>query len=91
MNDPERQSFPAMHFGYYYHLYTGKNAQQLLQSFNVKTVEELTRLIPEICAHTAEMDEFMLRKEKDALVKDLDLVGELAMRGGRLRGGNGSI
>lgn len=74
VNDEERISFPAIHFAYYYQLYTGKVMSMTLQAFNCKTLEELTRLVPEICKHTADLDEFSLRKKTDPLVADYDLV-----------------
>ncbi|CAD7931574.1 unnamed protein product [Amoebophrya sp. A25] len=74
VNDPERTSFPAIHFGHYYQLYTGKNFGGTLQNFNCKTLEELTRLVPDMCQHTVEMDDFALRREKTALLQDYDLV-----------------
>jgi len=74
VNDEERISFPAIHFPFYYQLYTGKNFSTTLSNFNCKTLEELTRLAPEICKHTACMDEFALRKEKKALISEYDLV-----------------
>ncbi|CAD7966665.1 unnamed protein product [Amoebophrya sp. A120] len=73
VNDPERVTFPATHMAYYYHLYSGKPFSQTLQSFNVRTLEELTKLIPDVCEHTKDMDDFALRKEK-SLLEDFDLV-----------------
>jgi len=74
VNDQERVSFPCIHFPYYYQFYTGKSFAITLASFACKTLEELTRLVPEMCKHTACMDEFALRKEKNPLVSDYDLV-----------------
>lgn len=74
VHDEERLSFPAVHFGFYFQLYTGKNFGNTLQMFSCKNLEELTRLVPDICKHTSVMDEFELRKHKECLIADYDLV-----------------
>lgn len=71
VNDPERISFPALHFPYYYQLYSGKTLHQTLFQFSCKTADELLRLVPEICAHTQKEDEFAPQK---SLLSDYDLV-----------------
>lgn len=73
VDDPERPAFPVVHFGHYYQAYTGKNFDNTLKAFACSTFEELTRLVPEICRHTHNVDEFALRKS-DALLRDFDLV-----------------
>eukprot|EP00392_Amoebophrya_sp_AT5.2_P000392 g393.t1 len=73
VNDEERVSFPAIHISYYYQLYSGKNFAQTLASFQCKNLEELTRLVPDICEHTKDLDDFALRKEKE-LLQEYDLV-----------------
>lgn len=74
VNDEERLSFASIHFPYYYQLYTGKSFATTLNNFACKTLEEITRLVPEICKHTACMDEFALRKEKNQLIEEYDLI-----------------
>jgi len=58
---------------YYYQLYSGKTFTQTLASFQCKTLEELSRLVPDICEHTKDLDDFALRKEK-SLLQEYDLV-----------------
>lgn len=74
VNDEDRVSFPVIHFPYYYQLYTGKNFTATGNSFNCRTIEELTRIIPETCKHTASLDDFALRKESDPLISDYGLL-----------------
>lgn len=76
VNDLERPSFPAVHFPYYYQLYTSKALAHTLSQFSAQNFDELARLVPELCKHTQDVDEFSLRTDKNSspLIGDWDLV-----------------
>lgn len=74
VDDPERPSFPAVHFPYYFQLYTGKSLNVMLNQFSVKSFDELARLVPDLFKHTIGVDEFQLRKSSDSLLQEYDLI-----------------
>jgi len=76
VNDEERSAFPAIHFGHYYHVYTGKDFNVVLKMFNAGDLENLTKLVPEVCKHTKDImiDQFALQSHDGPLLKDYDLI-----------------